>query len=606
MAVDVNLTNNIKIEGLDQLGTLANSLQSLDAKLSSLADAFTVKDNPVTSSTTSSSTTSQASGLNKIEIKSDTALLSKLDQVIGKLENLNKTTTSNSKVNYQDKLDFVKARNDVEKEHKENLNSVKLEHKQRMDEYRNSQANKNWAKALLTSSAIGGVSLAGQSGAVSGAKTGSINAGIMNYNDFMQGYYNRQQDLHQSMFNTGLMGVAAAGAMFGGPVGTLAGAGIAGVGSYLTNQSTSASKAQNEFIMNQERANWQLGIAGLGGGNTSNQALRKSTGEITRISNLQSMGMQDQYAGYLPTLSSTVLGGKRDVISRMSNLDKVEYNKKLTDIAQAMGVTDLGSLNKSATVLSSITGESPSKTLDKLLDTNVRYGGDTAANTAKLVQILETTPMGKAQASDLVNRYQYNDAMLNNKIIQSTANPNSLFQKYMYMKIGGATPQEMESGTLNKDHIAMIARVQERAKQGKIGGKDWFQANALLSAFGATGENPYATNVGEVKPGQGFMGPLQSNQSMNDMKQWVIDSLKDISIPVQNVTAGAVYLNGNMTMTADQLHKEMLQSQSAVPLKKSFSFVKGMPKTGVGANSLSSTESTTTEVPPIMPLRGSR
>ncbi len=410
-------------------------------------------------------------------------------------------------------------------------------------------------------------------GTLVGSQATSVNAGAVNYTDYMSNYYNKLADTRQSFISGGVMAGVGGATLMGGPIagGLALGAGM--LINYATSQNTEQNKASTELGISQELANWRLKMAGMNGRATS-VGIKTGYGNVT-LDELQAMSLSTRYAPYATTLSNSMLEGKRDVTQALSVKDKNEYNRELTLTAMALGTKDVAGLNKTATTMASITGENPLAILQKMLYTNEQFGGDTAANTAKLVQILETTPMGREQANMLINKYQYNEPMLNNQIAQSTATPFSLFQKNLLMKLAGASTEEISAGQYNAGSMANFTGAQQLAKGGTLS-KNAILSQIMALSMAQTGENLFAKDMAAVIPSKNALVATSEPNVMKQFGEYVTNALGNMIVQTQQVQATNVYVNGNAVADAYPTEGAPVRNQ------KPFVPSTGMPETGTG------------------------
>lgn len=565
MAVDVNLNQNVNVN-IPQIANLESVLTEMQSHMKAVSDGFSAVADSMSRGASPKEALASESGRPGGSLKLDSSnLVTKLDELIRVLGNVTKASaraTTEEKIAYQRELSTV--RDEERSRIREERKTDRLER----EEERRSRSMTNWGRALVFGAGAAGVAIGGQYGALSGSQAQSINAGAGNYADFMTQYYNKAADTRQSTISQGAMGAAGlafAASGFNPVIGAVAFGGAALV-NYLSSENTERSKAGTQFGIQRELDAWRMGYAGIGGAST-NTGISTGFGNLN-LNEAQRLSLSSQFAPYSSTLGNTVFSGKRDVIGGMSSGALNEYNKQLTLSAMMMGTQDVNGLNKNATILSSITGQTPNSVLSELVNINKQYGGDTAANTAKLVQILETTPMGKDQAANLINKYQYNEPFLNNQIAQSTALPSSLFGKWAILKSIGASPEELASGTPSGETMQKIIAGQKTAKSG-VYGQNSFLADMWGAAMGRTGENLWARDMAGVLPGAAGGGLPQEPSVMKKAGDMILEQLKNISVDTQTVTATNVYIGGQMGSPVN--------SGSIRPTS-------GMPSTGTGAD----------------------
>lgn len=564
--VDINQNVNVSIPELGDLGRIISGLQ---ADIEKLGNIFTGAGGNSTRPNGERATLlgGGSNAAPPIELKAD-KVTAKLEEVVRALRDASRASMQ-ERMPSEDKIAERRKRNEEDARHERELNKIRAENREARREERISDKRGNWLRGTVMAASLAGVYVAGSYGKVAGSQAGSVNAGVLNYNQFMQDYFNKQQDATQNLKSTGAYAAAAGAWAIGGPWAGIPASVLAMGYDYLSNSNTEASKQNNKFAMDQQLSGWRLNQSGLGG-QLSNTSLQSGYGNL-QMSELQAKGYNKDYAGYSTTLVDTTLGGKRDVMRGMSDIDKLDYNRKLTLTSMLLG-TDMPNLNKNATVLSSVTGKTPDKILNDLLYTNQRYGGDTAANTGKLVNLLETTHMGYTAANDLVNKYQYNDALFNNQVAQQTATPMQLFQKNVLMRLAGANNAEIEAGAYNSKHMARYYKSREDAKRGILDPIGQIMAMSMQS----TGENIMAQNVGLVTPSKDKFNPATTNTTMKQMADWVNNSLSNIKVETQQVQATNVYITGNVQDANGMSHPNIEGS--------TVDYAAHLPSTGVSHN----------------------
>ena len=190
----------------------------------------------------------------------------------------------------------------------------------------------------------------------------------------------------------------------------------------------------------------------------------------------------------------------------------------------ATGNANYGQISSIATQLAGATGMTGNQAIQSMLDRSAKYGGDTAANTAKMLDIMKSTGMGAGAAQGLVDRYQYNDAMIQNQVAEVTASPSALFQRYVRMTIGGADKKELASGQWNRKHMDRIRQGQASSKMGA------YDPIAEIM-YGATvpGQNIFASGINATES-SGAAGNFNATDLQNSVGKMISDAAKEITV----------------------------------------------------------------------------
>lgn len=405
----------------------------------------------------------------------------------------------------------------------------------------------NIAKGLVLGGVLSAAYMGNQFGSTAGKEAGSLNTSASNYLGFQQNLYNMQLQ-NQNNLVTALSG--AAGGILGGlvgsiipVVGTSMGASIGaiggvGIGGYLSGQSTEEDKARYEFATNKEFQAWQLQQMGISG------ASKKGYLAGDKESTFGMTDLQDKAnatGAYADTTLQFALHGRRDIVNRMSDDEIVAFGKKAQMSANKLGA-DPASFINAITQVAANTGKSSEDIRKQTMDNARKYGGDTVSNLAKIIQLMQTTPLGQKGAENLVNTYQYNDAMIKNKVNASTASPFGIFTAKMLMKAGGATEKEIQSvlsGSMPSRLKGVIAHGRHDA--GGDLSADSIYAELLMRGAGAIGVNPFVNAGGAVKPSI-------RNPKAIDTAPEEPSTLKDMSTMVANQLQ-QIIVNGNVSLS---------------------------------------------------------
>lgn len=559
MALEIN--QNVSVE-IPQLLNFSGALENLGNQLQQMADAFTNLNTGSTNSKDPKHTLGQMSGIPTGGSNSAPADLStKLQQLIDALQ---KNTDKLTPKNFAEELKHQKDLNNLADAQRAKQRRERIDERTQNREQIKEERSNNWARSIAYGAGMLGIGAAGQFGKIAGSQGQAINAGMLNYSDFMTNYYNKQADLQQSVISGGLMSaagmIAAKSPKIGIPLMIAAGA-----ANYFMGENTEQKKAATQFGRSEELGAWRLNMSGLAGSKT-NLGLNTGFG-TTALGSGQLLSLAPRYAPYAATYNDVVLGGKRDVMSRMNDKDLNEYNRALNLTAMAIGTSDIGGLNRNVTTLSGMTGETPMNTLNKILYSNEKYGGDTAANTAKLVQIMQTTNLSPSAASDLVNKYQYNDPMLNNKLALATATPIDAMRQRIMMQIGGASEAEIKAGQWTPGHIKEMTDNTKMIREHGIG---YFNPIMQMRAMSALpGQNLFATDSSSINAANAPFNPASENTTSKAFGKFVEDSLANIFVSTQTVKADAVTVTGPVTMQAAGGEGKFTPSQigSKIPSK---------------------------------------
>ncbi len=559
MALEIN--QNVSVE-IPQFLNFSTALDNFGAQIQQLADAFTnLNTGGASAKDSAKDTLSRLSGTPEGEDNPKIDINAKLQ---GLIDALNKNTDKLNPRNFNAELSHQKSLNSLADEQRAKQRQERAEEKKDNREQIRQERNNNWSRSIAYGAGMLGIGAAGQEGKIIGSQGQAVNAGMLNYSDFMTNYYNKQADLQQSVVGGGLMSAAGMIAAKSPKIGIPLMAGAAAL-NYFMGENTEQKKAATQFGRSEELGAWRLNMSRMGGAAT-NRGLATGFG-TTSLGSGQLLSLAPKYSPYAATYNDVVLGGKRDVMSKMNDKDLNEYNRALNLTAMAIGTSDIGGLNKSTTTLAGMTGDTPMNTLNKILEANQQYGGDTASNTAKLVQIMQTTNLSQGAASDLVNKYQFNDPMLNNKLAMATASPLDTARQVMMMKLGGANKEEIASGQLSPKHIKEIRDNAEAVRLHGIGALN--PRLQMLSQSALPGQNLYANALGNINPTGAPFNPATENTTSKAFGKFVQDSLANIVVSTQKVDATSVVVNGPVTVNSSGFEGKVTPSQigSKLPSK---------------------------------------
>jgi hypothetical protein len=485
--VDVDVTHNVKIEGIEKLeATLADlkiALSDIHTPSSYSASPTTNKDKP----------TAFNAQLNNL-----TNVINKLSESITKAENERQKNKAQQQKN-------------------------------------NQNSSRQLGSVLKASMAYASVE-AGRFGSYFGNQSNILNNSFSNVSQFELNQANKKQEMLKDI--TGASGIAAStsGAIIGGWKGL--GLGIAGMGvSALGGAYSEQNKALNSRGTKEAEIAYILKSKGYSNIDASlkyDQGLFGISSKSAGISSLQSKALKDNPL-FAYSLGDTAYGSRADIFSRSSDKDKIAFNTQLNILSKLLDNPDIKGLSKIATNFASATGMNPVKAVNTMIQDNLKYSGDTADNTAKIVQLMSSTPMGYRQASDIVNRYQYNSGMMNNQIAQSVASPNQLWMKDMWMKLAGADEKEIKAGRFGGKNMAHLFSAQKSHSFD-------LKSMMMMNAMAMTGENIFANDRTTFK---GNMG--NGTSELTDFYKQLTDDAKEqlskLDIKEQHVEAKSVIIN---------------------------------------------------------------
>lgn len=391
------------------------------------------------------------------------------------------------------------------------------------------------AKGMALGGATAAVYQSGSVGATFGAEYNALNVSAANYGSFAVGQYNRQVDAVTGIASTGISSVtmslaaAAAASGVGIPVAGLIMAGGAAL-NYGAQYLGSKSKAENELAVNEDIRSWRLRSAGLSGATASKIAGGGS------LSEFQLAMRSKENAAYNTNSVEVFLNARRDVVGGMSATNQAAYSTSVQVLAQKMGVDSMG-LSRTVSNTMAITGKTDKQVRDDMQSNYNIYGGDPLANQNKINSLMMATSMGEAQATNLVNRYQYNDAMLQNKVNDSTVNPMNKFKANLYgMIYKNMTGLDIDSAEAKQRYLK-AARSKEGSPSPEF---EIYKMN-----MGIRGQNEFAADIGEntgSTPNKGAMSSAESQPiSMGDYAQTMISALESTVLNVRIVDGNTQY-----------------------------------------------------------------
>lgn len=439
--------------------------------------------------------------------------------------------------------DLREYRAEIRKERAEDRNIVREE--------RSSQRNKNIMYGALTGAAMAMVYQAGSWGATSGQSAQSVNAGTMNYNQFMSGYLNQKVGNSQSIASTaGIAGGAGIGLMIGGLPGLAAGAVIGGVSSYYANKTGEETKAINTLALNQDLASQQMQAMGLGKRGTSSLTAKGDIFGLSKSLNIPLTTLQStmlnnkEYQGALPYVSEVALNARRDVMGNMTTAEQAKFISNSVRMGTLTGYS-AGDVGSTVSHLSAVTGQDANKTLNELYKYQVQYGGDMKSNVSKIINIMQTTAMGKNTASQLVGEYQYNEPMLQQRVAQTKVTPTSMFTALAYKDIIAKETGITDIEGMKSDYKQRLARSQNAKSFSDINPQDIVITQLQQKMFAAMNIDPFVNNIGKVSPMGGGSGleNVERSDVEKAMSEMISDALNNISTESMTVNANNVIVN---------------------------------------------------------------
>ena len=439
--------------------------------------------------------------------------------------------------------------------------------------------NANLAKTITAVGASGALlkigSLIGARGGIEGSASQSLNTGILNSGGFVNEYQSKLLNNEQDIKNTGI--TLAAGLIAGGitalipgaqafvPYAATAAAGAAGTASsYFGGKSTQQQIASNQFLTSQDDAAFRLrNVLGFGStGEFNGERLSVKLGDRhynTQLSRQQAeLFNNPKYAPFANYFPDYAFNANREQFNKESgniggNLRNAVTGGKLL----GYGDNNIGQFIGLLTTTAFATGQSSNDLLNKILEANKHYGGDTAKNTALTLQLLQTSHLAGGdfdKAFDLVNRYQYNPAALQNVTNATNTSPSNKFLATQIGGLLGLSGDEISSGDLSHSQILRDYRAAQATPGGSADPKF-----LLLEMFAnLRGQDLNVSESGIMKhiTTQG-RHPIESAveqlpASMQAFGDTLLDSLKNLKIDNQQVHATNVYLQGGLGGTQYQ------------------------------------------------------
>lgn len=551
---EVTVTHKMS-EGDNPFSEAVTSFAAMTSKLENIATSIGKLTTPSTNETLATNKTDNSTTSEKTKSSVQPNALSPIDTLNAKITDLIKAITDSKPSNTTGigrqplrTVEEMQQIKDLQLDAKVKSKAIDLQAMRDVANFRSSQKPTNeeleeqqalksaqtWrkvAKGMALGGATAAVYQSGSVGATFGAEYNALNVSAANYGSFAVGQYNRQVDAITGIASTGISSVtmsaaaAAAASGVGIPAAGLIMAGGAAL-NYYAQYLGSESKAENELAVNEDIRSWRLRSAGLSDATASKIAGGGS------LSEFQSAMRSKENAAYNTNSVEVFLNARRDVVGGMSTTNQAAYSTSVQVLAQKMGVDSMG-LSRTVSNTMAITGKTDKQVRDDMQSNYNIYGGDPLANQNKINSLMMATSMGEAQATNLVNRYQYNDAMLQNKVNDTTVSPMNRFKANLY----GVIYKNMTG--LDIDSAEAKRRYQEAGRSK--GGSASPDFAIYEQAMQARGQNAFAADIGEntgATPKQGAMSSAESQPiSMGDYAQTMISALKETVLNV-NVVNG--------------------------------------------------------------------
>lgn len=395
-------------------------------------------------------------------------------------------------------------------------------------------------------------------GGIIGSASQSLNTGILNSVPFVNNYQAQLLQNSTQMQNTGATAVfGAAGALLGSEllpgvgtaIGGLAGAGLGAMFSNENNQQTQQQIAGNQFLLTQDTNAWRMrNVLGIGSSAFHSVTIGDKT-YGTQLSNLQHTMLNNGNSAYANYLPDVAMNSNRQAWRNERNQQGM--TKDLVAAAGLLGYSgNVGGFTNIASTAAMVTGNSTSNVVNNMLQQNAKYGGDTAKNTAMMVQLMQTTGMGASRAMDLANRYQYNPAALQNVTNFATAMPVEKWIGSQFGRLAGLSNSELANGAPSAKTLSWFHQAQRTAATSQSIDP---RLIALEQWFSAIGYNPNVSNAGVMGAikgkGSANLTAAEANlpAAMKAFTDQVINALSNLTVPVMNIEATAVNMYNSNT-----------------------------------------------------------
>ena len=539
MAVEVTHNHNINFAGMDKFGA---SLDMLATKINTLVGG---------TSTASAASNLNANNKNQ-QTQSPLPLSKTADTLDSSIKELIKSLNKISRLDTLAKIGMNTSERQTLRDEERKDRQARQQDWQANRQARREENNKNrWeniGRGIMTGAVMAAVYQASNIGSVFGSESRSVNVGANSYNQFIKSYYDKRIDTEKGLGSGALIGAAGLGLAYGGPLGGIIGGGLAAVGNFGLGYLSEQKKSANELALNQDILSYRLQGRGISGSSNSELKFSKGFGRDDvgiPVSALQSAMQSPEFAPYLPYLSQIVAGSRQDIFSNQSETDinkriqgQAGFAKQIARSGLLTGTEDLAGLAHNVTNLSAMSGKSPTELLTKLTNDNVKYGGDMVANTAKMVQLMQSSSMSQDRAANLVNKFQYNDAEVQNQVNMQKAPYTSKVIGRLLMQVAGASEEEQQAGRWSEESLAQYRNADTRI--GKLNPRLIMMQNSLA----ALGQNAYVNPSGGVSPTAG--GTIRDTQQMQEFNDMVAKRIADMTITATgtvNIIASQVNTN---------------------------------------------------------------
>ncbi len=554
---DLNVNQNVTVthqfSGGDPFAEAAASFSAMVGKLENIASSLG-KSSAGTTQTIDESKAGDTTKNQNQKTPSQQNILSPIDTLNVKINDLIKAITDNKPFNATAlnsknplrSVEELRQINEISLDKKAKSKAIDLQSLQDVAEFKKSQkpttedleleqekkSQQTWRKigrGMALGGATAAVYQAGSVGATFGGEYNALNVSASNYGGFAIGQYNKQVDALTGIASTGIssvtMSLAAAAAASGAgiPAAGLIMAGGAAL-NYGAQYFGGKSKAEHELAVNEDIKSWRLRSAGLSG--ASNQQIAGGGA----LSEFQKAMRTKENAAYNTDSVPVFLSARRDIVGGMSAVKQASYSTATQILAQKMGVDNVN-LSRTVSNTSAITGRSTDQVMANMQsDFNV-YGGDPLANQNKINALMMSASMSEAQARGLVNRYQYNDAMLQNKVNDTTVTPMNRFKASIY----GTIYKNMTGLDIDSAEAKKRFQAAGRSKNGSPNPEFAIYEQGMQ----ARGQNMWAADIGGNRgttPNQAATSSVESQPiSMGDYAQTMISALSATILNVRIV-----------------------------------------------------------------------
>lgn len=532
IVVEQQVTVTHKLDGEDPF---AASLKAMEAMATKLETAFgKVKDLQQTTAQENTAEKQTATQNGKQENKPIISAVTSTDKLNNSIENLiNVLRTSGGVGRGRETPEEAAAKAQARQE---GHYAGKLAGMQAEDAYKDSRktleaeekATATWgkiAKGIAFGTATTIAYQANSMGATWGSAENIINTSGMNYNDYLISQYNKRMDAGLGIASTTITGATMGAGAALMPVNPIAGAAVMGVGAIANfgiGYFGGKSKAENEFAVNQDIESWRLQASGLSG--ASNKYQIDGYGRFT---DFQDAMRQSKYTAFYKDAPQVLAAGRRDITTALSSSEQADFAGRTQLEALKMGVNPV-ELARTASNTAAITGKNIGQVLSDISANFNAYGGDIIANSNRINALVMGTSMSPETATSIVNRYQYNDAMLQNRVNDQTVSPLNRFKA----NVLGQIYRQMTG--LDIDSAEAKRRYQKAGAEGSISP----EYNIYEQAMSARGQSAWANDVGIM--------PTADTGQINASSQplSLVGFADDIARALQGVTLNVKIVDG--------------------------------------------------------------